>query len=246
MRCLQGLLRVNRAILFDLDGVLIDSMRCHARTWREAIKTQLNIEIPEEYFLINEGRNSKDLLVAVIKEHQIDVDDDTWQKVSDYRDQLFLAAFTPRLVNGAEELVQLLHGFGYRLGVATGSTQQVVEELLLKTGIRDYFSDLVSSEDVQFSKPDPQPYLMLLQQLQVRPEHALVIENAPLGIESAIAADLICLAVATTNAPELLSDASRVFITLDEIGKFLEYEYSQTNGVGVWGFQSTIKEIYAS
>jgi len=237
---------VNRAILFDLDGVLIDSMRCHARTWRAAIKTQLNIEIPEEYFLINEGRNSKDLLVAVIKERQIDADEDTWQKVSDYRDQLFLKAFTPRLVNGAKELVQLLHGFGYQLGVATGSTQQVVEELLFKTGIRDYFSDLVSSEDVHFSKPHPQPYQLLLQQLQVRPEQALVIENAPLGIASAVAADLVCLAVATTNAPDLLAQATKVFITLDEIGKFLENEFTQTNGVGVWSFHTTFKEIHAS
>lgn len=237
---------MNRAILFDLDGVLIDSMWCHARTWQVAIKTQLKIEIPEEYFLINEGRNSKDLLVAVIKEHQIDADDDTWQKVSDFRDQLFLETFTPRLVSGAKELVQLLHSFGYRLGIATGSTQQVVEELLLKTGIRDYFSNLISSENVQFSKPEPQPYQMLLQHLQVRPEQALVIENAPLGVTSALAADLICLAVATTNAPDLLSHASKVFITLDEIGKFLEYEYLQSNGVGVWGFQSTIKDIYAS
>ncbi|MBW6472499.1 MAG: HAD family phosphatase [Anaerolineaceae bacterium] len=237
---------MNRAILFDLDGVLIDSMRCHARTWRVAIKNQLNIEIPEEYFLINEGRNSKDLLVAVIKEHQIDADDDTWQKVSDYRDQLFLEAFTPRLVNGAKELVQLLHGFGYRLGVATGSTQQVVEELLLKTGIRDYFSELVTSEDVQFSKPHPQPYQLLLQRLQASTENALVIENAPLGIASAIAADLICLAVATTNTPEVLDHASKVFSNMSEIGIFLENEYSQTKGVGVWGFQSTIKEIGAS
>jgi HAD superfamily hydrolase (TIGR01509 family) len=237
---------VNRAILFDLDGVLIDSMRCHARTWQEAIKTQLNIEIPEEYFLINEGRNSKDILFELIQKYQIDHDELTWQKVSDYRDQLFLLAFTPRLVSGANALVQLLHGFGYRLGVATGSTRQVVEELLMKTGLRDYFSELVSSEDVQFSKPHPQPYNLLLQRLQVRPEQALVIENAPLGVTSALAADLICLAVATTNAPDLLSHASKVFITLDEIGKFLEYEYLQSNGVGVWGFQSTIKDIYAS
>jgi len=237
---------VNRAILFDLDGVLIDSMRCHARTWQEAIKTQLNIEIPEAYFLINEGRNSKDLLVAVIKEHQIDAEDDIWQKVSDYRDQLFLEAFTPRLVNGAKELVHLLHGFGYRLGVATGSTQQVVEELLLKTGIRDYFSALVTSEDVQFSKPHPQPYQLLLQQLQVRPEQALVIENAPLGIESAIAANMICLAVTTSNSPENLSQASLVFSNLSDIGKLLKEEFEQTKGKGVWNFKSIIGESYAS
>lgn len=237
---------MNRAILFDLDGVLIDSMRCHARTWRVAIKTQLNIEIPEEYFLINEGRNSKDLLVAVIKEHQIDADDGTWQKVSDYRDQLFLEAFTPRLVNGAKELVQLLHGFGYRLGVATGSTHQVVEELLLKTGIRDYFSDLVSSEDVQFSKPHPQPYQLLLQQLQVRPDQALVIENAPLGIESAIAADLICLAVTTTNSPEVLKQASLVFSDLNDIGKYLEEEFNQTKGIGAWDLKTVMGVYHAS
>lgn len=237
---------MNRAILFDLDGVLIDSMRCHARTWRDAIKTQLNIEIPEEYFLINEGRNSKDILFELIQKHQIDADEDTWQKVSDYRDQLFLEAFTPRLVNGAEELVKLLHHFGYRLGVATGSTRQVVEELLSKTGLRDYFSDLVSSEDVQFSKPHPQPYQLLLQNLEMRPELALVIENAPLGIESALAADLICLAVATTNSPEVLAHADLVFSNLSEIGKSLKEEFEKTKGKGAWNFKSVIGESYAS
>lgn len=237
---------MNRAILFDLDGVLIDSMRCHAQTWREAIKTQLNIEIPEEYFLINEGRNSKDLVVMLIKAHQIDGDENDWQKVSDYRDQLFLEAFIPRLVNGAKELVQLVHGFGYRLGIATGSTRQVVEELLSKTGIRNYFSELVTSEDVQFSKPHPQPYQLLLQHLQVRAEQALVIENAPLGVQSAIAADLTCLGVETTNSAKALNQASLVFSNLGEIRKFLENEYLLTNGVGNWGFQTTIKEIHAS
>jgi hypothetical protein len=59
-------------------------------------------------------------------------------------------------------------------------------------------------------------------------------------------ANLICLVVTTTNSLEVMAQASLVFSNLSEIGKFLKNEYSQTKGVGVWSFQTTIKEIYAS
>jgi beta-phosphoglucomutase-like phosphatase (HAD superfamily) len=73
-----------------------------------------------------------------------------------------------------------------------------------------------------------------------------VIENAPLGVDSAIAADLICLAVATTNEPDVLSHATNVFLTLDEIKKYLENEFSQTRGFGVWSLKEPTKEFHAS
>lgn len=238
---------MKRAILFDLDGVLIDSMEIHARTWQKSILSLLNIEISEKYFLVNEGKNAKDILQELIHQYQLEVDDDTWQRVSDYRDQLFLQEFSPRLVEGAVNLVKKVAGFGYRMGVATGSTRNVTEEVLTKTGIRKYFSTLITSEDVQFSKPHPQPYQLLLQLLDTKPVHSLVIENAPLGIDSGLAAGLICLAVTTTNPPDILSRASKVFPGLDEIGDFLNQDYDLTAGIGRWGFYTSLmEEIYAS
>ncbi|MDO9086329.1 MAG: HAD family phosphatase [Anaerolineaceae bacterium] len=238
---------MKRAILFDLDGVLIDSMEIHARTWQKAIQTLLKIEISEKHFLINEGKNSKDLLQELIQQYQLDVDNDTWQEVSDYRDQLFLQEFTPRLVDGADNLVKLIARVDYRMGVATGSTRNVTEEVLAKTGIKEYFSTLITSEDVQFSKPHPQPYQILLEQLGTKPAHSLVIENAPLGVESGRAAGLICLAVSTTNPPEILSKASKVFSNLDEIGDFLLRDNNLTSGKGQWGFYDLLmEETYGS
>jgi HAD superfamily hydrolase (TIGR01509 family) len=237
---------LNRAILFDLDGVLIDSMGSHASTWCKAVKTHLNIDIPEAYFFLNEGRNAKAIVSDLIQKNQLDVDENTWQVVSDYCDQLFLEDFTPRLVDGARDLVMAVHSYGYRLGVATGSTRFVLNDMLSKTGMLGYFSAFVSADDVEFSKPHPQPYRLLLQQLQTSAECALVIENAPLGVDSAMAADLICLAVATTNEPDVLSHATNVFLTLDEIKKYLENEFSQTRGFGVWSLKEPTKEFHAS
>jgi len=123
----------------------------------------------------------------------------------------------------------------------------VTEELLAKTGIRKYFSTLITSEDVHFSKPNPQPYQKLLQHLDTKPDQSLVIENAPLGIDSGLAAGLICLAVTTTNPPEILSKASKVFGNLDEIRDFLVRDYELTSGEGKWGFYASLMEdIYAS
>lgn len=229
---------MNRVILFDLDGVLIDSMGCHAYVWQQAIKTQLGIDLPEQYFLINEGKNSKDILVELIEKYQIKSDENTWKQVSDFRDELFLKEFKPRLMEGANELVKMLNEFGYRLGVATGSTRLVAEDVLTKTGIRSYFSTLVTSEDVQFSKPHPQPYQKLLSQLDGNAERAIVIENAPLGIESAVAAGLICMGVTTTNSTEVLSKANKVFSDLEEIKMFLMVEHSNSQGRGPWKFEN--------
>ena len=228
---------MRRVILFDLDGVLIDSMGCHAYVWQQAIKNQLGINLPEQYFLINEGKNSKDILVELIERYQIKSDENTWKKVSDYRDELFLKEFQPQLMNGAKELVSMLNKFEYRLGVATGSTRLVAEDVLTKTGIRSYFSTLVTSEDVQFSKPHSQPYQKLLHQLDGNAEHAIVIENAPLGIESAVAAGLFCLAVATTNTREVLIQANKVFSNLEDIKLFLKAEQSISKGKGSWKFE---------
>jgi len=229
---------LSRVILFDLDGVLIDSMGCHAYVWQQAIKNQLGIDLPEQYFLINEGKNSKDILEELIERYQIKSDEHTWKRVSDLRDDLFLKEFQPRLMKGAKDLVTILNGFDYRLGVATGSTRQVAEDMLTKTDIRPYFSTLVTSEDVQFSKPHPQPYQKLLSQLDGNAERAIVIENAPLGIESALAAGLICMAVTTTNTTEVLSKANKVFSDLEEIKLFLKVEHSNSHGRGLWKFEN--------
>ncbi len=227
---------LNRAILFDLDGVIIDSMGCHSRTWAQAVKEKLGVDLPERYFLVNEGRNSKNLLMDIWQTHQVKLDPDQWQAVSDYRDELFLDEFSPTLVPGALELIQQLSEFEYDLGVATGSTRQVANEVLSQTGIRQFFSQMVTSQDVYKSKPDPEPYQLLLKQMDNQPQKAVVIENAPLGIQSALAANLICLAVATTNPPEILSHATAVFNNLKEIRNYIKQEYECTKGLGAWSF----------
>lgn len=214
----------------------------HANIWQQAIADKLGIELPKQYFLINEGKNSKDILEELIEMHQIKLDENTWKTISDYRDDLFLRDFHPRLMNKARELVEMLFGFDYKLGVATGSTRLVAEEVLTKTGIRSYFSTLITSEDVQFSKPHPQPYQKLLQKLHASADCSMVIENAPLGIESAKAAGLICMGVATTNSPEILFQADQVFADLAELKKYLDVEFRSSNGNGPWRFEHFLKE----
>ncbi|HSM24365.1 MAG TPA: HAD family phosphatase [Anaerolineaceae bacterium] len=234
---------MKRAILFDMDGVLLDSMGCHVQAWKQAIKTQLGINLSENYFLVNEGKNSKDIIQEVMRNYKVPADDNTWQKVSDFRDQLFLENFSPKLITGAKELVELVFGLGYQLGVATGSTRIVAEDVMDKTGIHEYFSTLVTSEDVQFSKPHPQPYQKLLNQLDTDTTHAVVIENAPFGVQSALSAGLICLAVTTTNSEDVLSEATIIFSELAGIGKFIQQEYIQSQGKGIWILQHSLLEL---
>jgi beta-phosphoglucomutase len=123
---------------------------------------------------------------------------------------------------------------GYKLGVATGSNKKQAEEMLSALALRQYFMEIVSGEEVNKGKPDPEPFVKLLRKLNAERNLALVIENAPLGIQSAKAAGLACLAVASNNPVEGLREADIVFDNLSNMQIFFEKEYQLTSGKGGW------------
>lgn len=108
------------------------------------------------------------------------------------------------------ELLQLLSDKGIRTGLVTGASRARIESTMPED-IRPFFQYIVTSDDVEKGKPNPEPYLKAMKELDVRPTECIVVENAILGIESARAAGSICFALTTTLDAGFLSEADSIF-----------------------------------
>ncbi|MCL7452395.1 MAG: HAD-IA family hydrolase [Anaerolineae bacterium] len=201
-----------RAIILDMDGVVLDSMPDHLRTWQEAL-APLGVQVTAADLYPLEGvpteRTAKLLTEKLLGEP---CSDQEAQRLADAKRAIF-EELEPSLVPGVLPLVHDLRGRGFRLGLVTGSARSVVDSSLGPMGVPDLFETIVTGDPAVHGKPDPEPYRIAAERLNLAPAGCLVIENAPLGIESAKAAGMACVALETTlPGPRLTAaGADRVF-----------------------------------
>lgn len=185
-----------KAVFFDMDGVLYDSMPNHEYTWCKSFEAEGITFQPEEAY-INEGRTGRGTINLVInKVHGRDATEEEIERIYGYKTKLMaecpIAPPMPRM----KELIEWLRNNGIKTYVVTGSKQPTLIEKLN----RDYGfnrEDIVSGADVRFGKPDPEPYLIALQRSECDIKDCTVVENAPLGVRSAKAAGIYTIAVNT-------------------------------------------------
>jgi beta-phosphoglucomutase len=195
------------AMIFDMDGVVLDSMPVHLATWQQAL-APLGITPTADDLYPLEGmpteRTAQRLTEKLAGEACSEAEA---RKLAATKRRLFRELFAPTFVPGIVPLLYDLHGRGYRVGLVTGSARSVVTETLLPTGIWNLFDTIVSGDEVSCGKPDPEPYRRAAGDLGLRPTECLAVENAPLGIQSARTAGMSCVALTTTLPAGVLSDA---------------------------------------
>ena len=187
-----------KAVFFDQDGVLYNSMPYHAESWAWAMTKHGLPCTPEECYK-NEGRTS----TGVIQEYhqRIFGTDATPQLIEDiYADKS--ARFTemtggfPGIIPDVDKVLRYLHEQGIECWVVTGSGQRNLINALNET-FDNVFTGIISSFDVKKGKPDPEPYLKAWEKSGYKKEECMVVENAPLGVRAAKAAGLFTVAVNT-------------------------------------------------
>lgn len=192
-----------RAVFFDQDGVLYNSMPYHAASWAWAM-TKHGLPYTEMECYRNEGRTS----TGVIQEHhqQIFGTDATPELIEAiYQDKS--AHFTemtggfPGIIPNVDKVLEYLNAHGIQCWVVTGSGQRNLINALNKT-FNNVFTGIISSFDVTKGKPDPEPYLKAWEKSGFKKEECMVIENAPLGVRAAKAAGLYTIAVNTGILPD--------------------------------------------
>jgi beta-phosphoglucomutase len=210
------------AVLFDMDGVILDSMQQHAELWQELMAGQ-GFRVPREFILRNEGALGPEVLEDFFREQGLDRAGLSQAQAGmgemlRRQAELYLErhAGHVRPFPGAEDLLSGLAGRGVPTALVTSSRRALVQRCL-EEGLRRRFSAVVTAEDVTRHKPHPEPYLRAAQELGLDPARCLVVENAPAGIASAQAAGATCFAICSTLGPAELAAAQAVFPNLEAL-----------------------------
>jgi len=211
-----------KAILFDMDGVLVDSMSYHMQSWKQLLENK-GIYITERFIYEHEGAMGVDIIQKLFQKTGLPIDEDQIMEIYDQQNRIFREEYLGK-VRLYPETLTLIDGFqerGLRLGLVTSSRMNLVEQIWEDHQILNRFDTIVTADDVTRFKPNPDPYLKALEKLKQEPESCLVVENAPAGIEAAKAAGLICYAVTTTLPRESLYQADKIFPDLGALGTYL-------------------------
>lgn len=196
-----------KAVIFDMDGVLVDSMPYHADAWVSVFK-DVGINIRREDIYDIEGSNYTGIINLVFKKTGRTPEPADYFMLAQKKQEIFSKINKVRVFDGIYECINSLRN-KCLLGVASGSDRAVVIELIERFFPKT-FTAIVSGNDVKEGKPNPEPYLKAVEMLKVNKDECIVIENAPLGVESAKRAGLYCIAIPTYVKPELLKDADVV------------------------------------
>ena len=196
-----------KAVIFDVDGVLVQSMERHHEAYRRAF-ADYRVDVRKEEVFANEGRRSREVIESLAKAKGLRLTEEQVEAMSKVKQQTFLAFGPLPLYPGVPELLARIREAGLKLAAVSGTARVNIDNhfgVLVKR-----FDVIVSADDVKRTKPDPEPYLAALQKLGLRAEEALVVENATLGIRSAKTAGLRVVAVASTLPAEKLREADHV------------------------------------
>ena len=192
-----------QAVLFDMDGVLYDSMPNHARCWQEAMaKFGLKMTAADVY--ATEGMRGVETIRLMVKAQQgRDISEDEAQMMYDEKARLFGLLPKAPIMNGVLGLMEKIKTAGMRIVVVTGSGQRPLIERLQHDFKGFVTADkIVSAYDVTRGKPAPDPYLMGLQKAgNLQPWQGIVVENAPMGVRAGVAAKIFTIAVNSGPLP---------------------------------------------
>ncbi len=196
-----------RSIIFDMDGVLVDSMPSHADAWI-AVSKEVGADVSREDIYEIEGANHILGIQWLFEKAGRQVEPHLYEEIKRKKIEFFSANASITPFAGMAECLSDLKQH-YSLAVVTGSDRYTVNSIM-EDFFPDVFDTFVCGEDVHYGKPYPDPYLKAVELLGVRKDECIVVENAPMGVESAKKAGLFCVGLPTYVPPSRLSLADLV------------------------------------
>lgn len=206
------------AIIFDLDGVIIDSNPAIIEFWSEwATKEgfELNDSMIREWVF---GRRVTATIEGLFS--QVSTDRKKEIENSGY---LFDQAMRPSGILGIRDFIQGLTQMNCTIGVATSSHYERMLQMLERVGVANYFNQFITAHDVSKGKPDPEPYLKMAEKLQLPVSECLVFEDANSGVQSAKAAGMEVIGIGN----DLTKDELLQFGALEVIADYTEIKLEQ-------------------
>ena len=192
-----------KAALFDMDGVLYDSMPNQSQAWHETM-TSYGVKCRPEDFYLYEGRTGfKTINILFNQSFGHDATVEEQKEIYEKKCIRFVELEKTKPMPGVLEVLKKVVELGITPVIVTGSGQFSLLDRL-EADFPGFFKKelMVTAYDVKFGKPHPEPYLMGLKKAGVEASEAIVIENAPLGVESGKAAGIYTIAVNTGPLPD--------------------------------------------
>ena len=198
-----------RGVLFDLDGVIVDTLHYHYLAWKHMFGTLGGSPVSELTVLLHEGRNSREILPILMKETGVAIPEGQQAAFIEAKRAYYRSIVQVTQYPRALQTIDELRGRGLKVALVTACALKNMQHCL-NPEEQAHFDFIITGDEVPRAKPFPDPYLMVARQLGLRPEECVVVENAPLGIEAARNAGMRCVAIETTLGKEYLKSADHV------------------------------------
>ena len=189
-----------KAVLFDFDGVVAETMPYHVKAWQQAF-VENKIEITREDIYFQEGQIANEIARNLAKEKGLFLDESELEQIVKNKRAIYKNITKAQVYPATKKIVSQLKQMSIKLGLVTGS---ILPNMVVVTGeaFLKNFDVIVTGDSVTNNKPHPEPYLTAARKLNVEPKECVVIENAPLGIQAAKSAGMYCIALKTTIKDE--------------------------------------------
>lgn len=214
-----------KALVFDMDGLLLDSERIVKRSWNDAGDEVGVPKVGEQiYHTLGMNRRARNEYFKKVFGEDFPLEEfNERTSVCFYR---IVEKEGLPVKAGAKELLKYAKEHGYKIAVATSSSRQYARKVLTDAGIYSYFDGGVFGDMVEHAKPDPEIYQKACESIHVRPEDAIALEDAPAGVRSAYAAGLKVIVIPDLVQPskEILELTYQKFDTLNDVISLLEAE----------------------
>ena len=213
-----------QAVLFDLDGVIIDSEQLHEQAFREVL-SNYGYQLTHASYLANFAGKT-DLNGFFGLKNQIDNLPSLEQLIREKANAYSIIAQSLTPYDGITSLIKELYDQGIKLALVTGSLRAEAELALKTCNLNNQFEVIVAAEDVKNGKPSPEGYQKVARLLDVTPSRCAVVEDSPSGVDAAVSAGMFCVAITNTHSAEDLGSANLVVGKLSS-SIFLDTDKSQ-------------------
>lgn len=206
-------------VLFDMDGVIVDSMYAHARCWIQVFEEH-GVHLDAIDILKREGMSGLESIADIFIDKGFPLPPDTILKNLQKKKLSLFSNYPIEIFPQIYTIFPFLKSKGKNIGIVTGSFRYLVEQLMPQQ-LLQHVDVIISVDDVKRGKPYPDPYVKALEKLDASNDSTIVIENAPMGIQAAKAAGLYCVAITTTLDSSFLTGADAILHDHNELIVFL-------------------------
>ena len=204
------------AVIFDMDGVLVDNNPIHIEAWK-SYANDLGFELtPEKIKNDLYGRTNNDAFRRLYRD---DLSNEEYQRLSQEKEALYRRIYKPLIepVKGLIPFLEDMNTHGVEMAIATSAIPENVEFVTGELNIRSYFPIIVNETHITKGKPDPEVYLLTAEKLGMHPSRCVVIEDSLSGVQSGLSAGCKVIGLTTSHSEDELSHAHLVIASFNDI-----------------------------